>query len=317
MNKSLFFAVILAGCCTGSWGQQYPGHTVRIVVPFPAGSATDQLARVVAQQLHESLGQPFIIDNKAGALATIGTAEVAHSTPDGYTLVFGTNTTHAANVGLFKNLPYDPVKDFAPIIRTTTVPMVLVVRSDFAAHTVREFIDIAKRRPGELAGGFYSAGSQVAVVKFKNSAKIAALDVPYKGSPATMTDLMGGHIAYSIVDLTVALPLINGGKLKGLGVTSLSRTPSLPAVPPIAAEFPGFEVMIWHGLAAPAGTPRDVINVLYTATLKAITRPDTRAQLAKMDLTVDPLTADQFGEFIKSEIARWSKEIKEAGIEAQ
>jgi tripartite-type tricarboxylate transporter receptor subunit TctC len=315
MKKSVA-AGILAACWVGAaWSQQYPTRPVRLVVPFPAGSATDQLARVIATRLNQALGQPVVVDNRAGGLASIGTAEVARATPDGYTLVFGTNTTHAANVALFKKLSYDPVKDFAPVIRTTTVPMVLIVRSDSPAKSLTEFIKLAKSK--ELAGGFYSSSSQVAVAKLKRAAQFTALDVPYKGSPATVSDLMGGHIEFSVVDFTVALPLINAGKLRGLGVTTLARSPIVPALPPIASEFPGFEVTIWHGIAAPANTPPEVVNRLYQVTLKALGLPETKDQLAKLDLTIDPLAPDPFAAFIRSEIAKWSKEIKEAGIEPQ
>ena len=315
--KLTLAAIVFAGIAGTACAQQYPTHMVRLVVPFPAGSATDQVGRVLGQQLQDFLGQPFVVDNKPGALASIGTAEVAKSTPDGYTIALTTNTTHAANVALFKNLPYDPVKNFAPIVRVTTVPMVLVVRPDFPAQSMKEFIDYARAKSGALTAGYFSSGSQVSIAKLKTVGRFSTVDVPYKGSPATISDIIGGHISFSIVDLTVALPQVQGGKLKGLGVTALKRSPFAPELPALAESFPGFEMILWHGLAAPAGTPRDIVNKLYDAVAKSVDKAQTRTRLASLHLDVDLLNPDQFSDYIRREIAKWTKETKEAGIEPE
>ncbi|MBI3939018.1 MAG: tripartite tricarboxylate transporter substrate binding protein [Betaproteobacteria bacterium] len=315
--KRILITIILLGFVGGATAQQYPTRTVTVVVPFPAGSATDQVARVLAPQWQESLGRSFVIYNKAGALASIGTMEAAKSAPDGYTIALATNTTHATNVALFKKLPYDPVKDFAPIIRTTTVPTVLVVSPDSPAHTLKAFIDYAKAKSGTLTSGYWSSGSQVPIAKLKARAGFSTVDAAYKGSPATLSDIMGGHISFTFVDLTNALPQIQGGKLKGLGVTSLKRSPFAPDLPALAEVFPGFELIVWHGLVAPAGTPRDIVQRLYDTTSKILSKAETKAQLAKLKLSVEPLNPDEFSDYIKREIVQWSKDIKEAGIEPQ
>jgi tripartite-type tricarboxylate transporter receptor subunit TctC len=297
--------------------QAYPVKPVRVVVPFPAGSGSDQVARVLASQAAETLGHPFIVDNRPGALGSIGSAEVAKAAPDGYTLVHATNTTHAANVALLKTLAYDPAKDFAPIIRVTTVPVVLVTRPDFPAKTVNEFIDYAVSKSGQLTAGYFSAGSQVPIAKLRTLGKFTTVDVPYKGPPPAMSDLMGGHIAFSFADLTIALPLMQAGKLKGYAVTSLQRSPFASELPAFAEQFPGFEVILWNGWAAPAATPRQIVDKLHAAVSKGLATRDTKARLASLWLNVEPLNPDQFSDYIRKEIVKWSRDAKEAGIKPE
>ncbi len=249
----LICAIALAGTAAAVSAQDYPRHPVKLVVPFPAGAGPDQVARILSQQLHESLGQPFVVENRSGALGALGAAEVARSAPDGYTILITTNTTQAANVALFKNLQYDPAKDFAPIIRLITTSMMLMVRSDFP----------------------------------------------------------------TFADFAVGLAQIKGGKMKSLGVTSLARTPLAPDIPAIAEELPGFETILWYGLVAPAGTPRNVVNRLHRAVNESITKPDIKTRLGIMGLDVAPMSPDQFADYIKSEIAKWSREAKEAGIQPE
>lgn len=315
--KRALAAVLLFSIASLATAQSYPTKPVRIVVPFPPGSGSDQVARVLASQASEALGQPFIVDNRPGALGSIGAAEVAKSVADGYTIVHATNTTHAANVVLLKKLTYEPAKDFSPIIRVTTVPVVLVTRPDFPARTVKEFIDYAISRQGQLTAGYYSAGSQVPIAKLKALGKFTTIDVPYKGPPPAMNDLLGGHIAFSFADLTIALPLMQSGRLKGYAVTSLNRSPFAPDLPAFAEQFPGFEVILWNGWAAPAGTPRDVINRIHTAVSKAVASGETRTKLESLWLNVEPLNPEQFSEFIKREIVKWSRDAKEAGIQPE
>ena len=297
--------------------QGYPVRTVRIVVPYPSGSGPDMFARVLAQQLQESLGRPFVIDNKAGALGIIGTTDVSRSTADGYTLLLTTNTTQAANLALVKNLPYNPVKDFEPIVRVVSAPMVLLVKPEFPALTMKEFIAHAKSRTEGLSGGYGSAASQVSIAKLKTLGGFSAIEVPYKGIPPAVNDLLGGQISFTFADLPLAMPLIRSGKLKGMGVTSLKRLTGEPSLPAIAEEFPGFEVIGWQGLVAPAGTPKDVINKLYETMVIAMTKPEVRARIISMHQDIEVLNPEQFSKFIEREILKWSKDAKEAGIEPQ
>jgi tripartite-type tricarboxylate transporter receptor subunit TctC len=315
--KRGFAALVLTTLASIASAQSYPARPVKIVVPFPAGSGSDQVARVLASQMTEALGQPFVVDNRPGALGSIGSAEVARAPADGYTLVHATNTTHAANVALLQKIPYDPVKDFAPIIRVTTVPVVLVTRADFPAKTIKEFIEYAAARSGQITAGYFSAGSQVPIAKLAKLGKFTTVDVPYKGPPPAINDLLGGHIAFSFADLTIALPLMQGGKLKGFGVTSLQRSPFAPELPAFAELFPGFEIILWNGWAAPAGTPREIVARLHAAVAKALATGETRTRLASLWLNVEPLNPEQFSEFIKREIVKWSRDAKEAGIQPQ
>src|SRR4051812_31614431 len=216
------FALLIA-LAASAHAQTYPTKPVKLVVPFPAGSATDQVARLAGAQLQEALGQPFVVENKAGAQGGIAAAEVAKAAPDGYTLLVTTNTPQAANVSLFKKLNYDPVKDFSPVVRLGTTSFTLMVKPDFPARDLKEFISVVAKQPGKLSAGYGSAGSQVSVAMLKAMAKLDVVEVPYKGIPQSITDTMGGSLAFTFVDLGNALAQAKGGKLRGLAVTSAKR----------------------------------------------------------------------------------------------
>ncbi|HLX81531.1 MAG TPA: tripartite tricarboxylate transporter substrate-binding protein [Burkholderiales bacterium] len=313
----LLTSVSLAIAAGAATAQGYPAHTVKLVVPYGPGSSPDSVGRIVAQQMQEALGQPVIVSNVAGALANVGTAEVARAAPDGYTILLTTNTPHAANVALFRSLPFDPVKDFAPIVRLITTSMVLLVRSDFPANNLKEFIAYARTKPNGLTAGYGSAATIVSIAKLRTAAGFTTLDVAYKGVPLAITDVLGGQIDFTLGDFAVSMPQIRGGKMKGLGVTSPVRTPLAPDLPAIAEMFPGFETRIWYGLVAPAGTPRPVVSKLHDVVAASLLKPDVKARLAGLGLEPAPMTPDEFAEFIGKEIAKWTKEVREAGIEPQ
>ena len=308
---ALFFAAALASA------QSYPSHTIKVVVPYGPGSSPDSVGRIVAQQMQEALGQPVIVANVAGALANVGTAEVARAAPDGYTILLTTNTPHAANVALFKSLPFDPVTDFAPIVRLITTSMVLLVRSDFPASTLEEFIAYAKAKPGGLTAGYGSAATIVSIAKLRTAAGFKTLDVAYKGVPLAITDVLGGQVDFTLGDFAVAMPQIRGGKMKGLAVTSPRRTPLAPELPAIAETFPGYETRIWYGLVAPAHTPQPVVAKLHDVVSASLAKPDVKAKLAGLGLEPAPLPPVEFAAFIQQEIAKWTREIRDAGIEPQ
>jgi len=297
--------------------QPYPSRPVKLVVPFPAGSATDQVARLTGAQLQEAFKQPFVVDNKPGAQGSIAAAEVAKSAPDGYTLLVTTNTPQAANVSLFKKLNYDPVKDFAPIARLGTTSFMLMVRPDFPAKNLKEFIAQVRGQPGKLSAGYGSSGSQVSLALLKEMGKLDVVEVPYKGIPQTITDTMGGSLAFTFVDLGNAIAQAKGGKLRGLAVTSAKRTPLVPEVPAIAEELPGYELIAWFGVVAPAKTSTDVVHKLYQATVKGLAKPEVREKFAAIGTDVAPMDPAQFGRFIQAEIARWAKLVKLAKIEPE
>jgi len=316
MKKTLL-AAVLAISATCALAQPYPSRPVKLVVPFPAGSATDQVARVLGQQLQEVLKQPFVVENKAGAQGSIAAAEVARAAPDGYTLMVTTNTPQAANVSLFKKLNYDPVKDFAPVARLGTISFMLMVRADFPAQNLKQFLAHARANPGKLSAGYGSAGSQVSQAMLRSMAKIDFVDVPYKGLPQAITDVLGGSLAFTFADLANALAQQKGGKMRGLAVTSEKRSALAPEVPAIAEELPGYELIAWFALMAPAGTPPEIVARLHQITAAALAKPDIVARFATIGTDVAPMNPEQLGAFIRSEIAKWARMTKEAGIEPQ
>ena len=313
--KLLLVAALLF--CSQASAQSYPSRAVKMVVPFPAGSATDQIARVVGQQLQESLGQPFVVENKPGAQGAIAATEVARAAPDGYTLMVGTNTPLAANPSLFKKLNYDPAKDFAPIARLGTISFMIMVRPDFPAKTFKEFLAHAKANPGKLSAGYGSAGSQVSQAMLRSMGRIDFIDVPYKGLPQAITDVLGGQVSFTFADLANALAQIKGGKLRGIAVTSQKRSALAPDIPAVAEELPGYELIAWFALVAPAGTPAPVVSRLHDVTVKALAKPEVGARFAALGTDVAPLNADELGTFIRAEIAKWAKMAKEAGIQPE
>src|SRR5574341_796079 len=314
--RRLFLVLVLAYAPL-ALSQAYPSRPVKLIVPFPAGSATDQIARVIGQQLQEAMGQPFVVENKPGAQGSIAATEVARAAPDGYTIMVTTNTPQAANVSLFKKLGYDPVKDFAPIARLGTISFMIMVRPDFPAKNFKEFLAHAKSNPGKLSAGYGSAGSQVSQAMLRSMGKIDFIDVPYKGLPQAITDVMGGSISFTFADLANALAQIKGGKLRGIAVTSQKRSSLAPEVPAIAEVLPGYELIAWFALVAPAGTPAPVVNQLHEVTVKSLARPEVKARFDSLGTDVAPMNPAELGKFIQSEIAKWAKMAKEAGIQPE
>lgn len=304
----------LVGAAGSAAAQSFPTKPIRVVVPFPPGAGPDQLARLLSVPMQEVLGQPLVVENRAGAQGTIAATDVARANPDGHTLLMGTNTTQAANVGLFKKLAYDPLKDFAYVARLAQTSLILAVRSDFPATSAKEFIALAKAKRGELSGGFGSGGAQVSLGLLRSLGGIEFVEVPYKGIPIAVGEVVGGQIAFTFTDFTAGIGQWKAGRLKLLGVTSRNRSALAPEVPALAEDLPGFEITIWWGLMAPAGTPRDTVQRLSDAAIGALNRPDVRQRLA--GLSVDPaaMGPDDFTKFVGVEVPRWVKQIRDAGI---
>ena len=312
-----FLSIIVALAAFSVQGQSYPSRPVKLIVPFPAGSATDQVARVVGAELQQALRQPFVIENKAGAQGAIAAAEVAKAAPDGYTLMLTTNTPQAANVSLFKKLNYDPVKDFTPITRYGTTSFMLMVRPDFPAKDLKSFIAHARTRPGKLSGGYGSSGSQVSLAMLKQLGKLDIVEVPYKGIPQSVTDTMGGSLQLTFVDMANALAQVKGGKLRGLAVTNGKRSSLAPDLPAIAEELPGYEIIAWFALVAPAKLPEAIVQRLHEVNMKALAKPEVKDRFATVGTDVAPLGPAALGKFIQSEVAHWAKLVKLAGIEPE
>ena len=315
--KRISAFLALAFAAGTAFAQAYPSKPVKLVVPFPAGSATDQVARLTGQQLQEALKQPFVVENKPGAQGSIAAEFVAKSAPDGYTLLVTTNTPQAANVSLFKKLPYDPVKDFEPVVRLSTTSFMLMAKPDFPAKNLKELLAYVRTQPGRLSAGYGSAGSQVSIAMMKAMGKLDVVEVPYKGIPQTVTDVLGGTLSFAFVDLGNALAQAKGGKLKGFAVTSEKRTPLAPEVPAMAEELKGYELIAWFALMAPAGTPGDVVQLLFETTVKNIQKSDVKDKFAAIGTDVAPMNPAQLGAFIKSEIAKWATLVKQAGIQPE
>ena len=294
----------------------YPKRQIKIIVPFPAGAGPDQVARMLGQHLQDAFGQTVVIENRTGALGSIGAQEVARSEPDGYTLLMGTNTTQASNVAMLKNLPYDPAKDFAPIIRTTTTAMVLLVKPDFPAQNLAQFMEYARTHPN-MTAGYGSGASQISIGQLRSRGGMSVTAASYRGVPQAVTDVIAGVIDLAFADFSIAIPQMQGGTLRGIGVTSPRRNELIPDLPALAEAMPGFEATIWYGLLAPAGTPEPVVNKVYAESEKFLTTPATRAKLASVGVIVSPMRPDEFGTFIRSEIIRWTADSKAAGIEPQ
>jgi len=312
VRSALLAAVVLAA---SAQAQNYPSRPVKLVVPFPAGSATDQVARLTGAELAAALGAPFIVENKAGAQGSIAAAEVAKAAPDGYTLLVTTNTPQAANVSLFRKLSYDPVKDFAPIARIATTSFMLMAKPDYPPKTLKEFLAYSRTR--SQSAGYGSSGSQVSLALLKSMGRIDVLEVPYKGIPQAITDTLGGTIAFTFVDLGNALAQAKGGKLRGLAVTSAKRTPLAPDLPALSEELPGYELIAWFALMAPARTPPEVVLRLHRATAAALARPEVKEKFGAIGTDVAPLDPAQLGKFIEAEIAHWAKLVKLAGIQPE
>jgi len=309
--------LLLALCISNANAQTYPNKPVKLIVPFPAGSATDQVARVIGAELQAALGQPFVVENKPGAQGSIAATEVARAAPDGYTLMVGTNTPLAANPSLFKKLNYDPAKDFAPVARLSTISFMIMVRPDFPAKSFKEFLAHAKANPGKLSAGYGSAGSQVSQAMLRSMGGIDFIDVPYKGLPQAITDVLGGQISFTFADLANALAPIKGGKLRGIAVTSAKRSALAPDVPSIAEELSGYELIAWFALVAPAGTPAPVVARLHEITAASLAKPEVAARFAALGTDVAPMNPEQLAAFIKSEIIKFGRLAKEAGIQPE
>ena len=294
----------------------YPTKPIRIVVPFPPGGATDILARDVAQKLTEAWGQQVIVDNRPGAGGNVGSELVAKSAPDGYTLEMGTVGTHAINASLYAKMPYDHVKDFAPIILVAAVPNVLEVNPAIPVNSVTELIAYAKANPGKL--NFASSGNGTSIhlsgELFKVMAGVEMTHVPYKGSAPALQDLVGGQVQIMFDNLPPSLPMIRAGKLRALAVTSAARAPALPDVPTVAeAGLPGFEASSWFGLLAPAGTPPAIVAKINGEVAAWLATPEAKEQLSKQGAAAAGGTPDDFAKHIAAETAKWAKVVKASG----
>ncbi len=310
------FALLLA-CCAGiAAAQGYPAKPVRFIAPFPPGGSTDFLARLVAQKLTDAWGQQVVVENRGGAGGTIGVELAAKSPPDGYTIVMGHIGTFGANPTLYPKLPYDAIRDFAPITLLAMVPNGMVVHPSLPVRSVREFLAMARARPKQLLYGSGGSGSatHLAVVYLELLAKIDLVHVPYKGAGPSIIDLIAGQTSMTITGMPALMPHIKSGRLRPIGVGTAKRLAVMPDVPTIAESgVPGYEATQWYGILAPAATPRDIVARLNADIVKVLQRPDVRERLASDGAQPVGNTPEEFGAHIKAEIARWAPVVKASG----
>jgi tripartite-type tricarboxylate transporter receptor subunit TctC len=298
----------------------YPSRNIKMIVPYPPGGTTDLLGRLIADQIKTGLNAVVIVENKPGAGTTLGAEQVARSEADGYTLLMATSTTLAINKTLYKKLPYDPVKDFAPIALVAGVPFALIINPALPSKNLAEFIAYAKANPG-LAYGSAGNGSpqHLGAEMLKSAANIDIRHVPYRGSIPAMLDVIAGHIPFMVVDLQPALQQIKEGKVRVLGVTTPKRVAAAPDIPTIAeGGLPGYELVAWQGVVAPAGTPRPVVDALAAQIAKLLSDPATSERFTA--IAIEPLpgsTPDGFAAYIRTEVDRWADIVKKSGAEAE
>ena len=297
----------------------FPNKVIKLIVPVAPGGGADAVARMVSEKMSQSLGQPIIIENKAGASGSIAAMDVARAAPDGYTLMQCFVATHSTNPAVLK-LKYDPIADFAPVGMMAQTSNVLVVSDKSKAKNLQEFLALARAKPGSLSFSSAGAGSATHLIMeyLENQAKVDLVHVPYKGAAPAMQDLLGGQVEAMFPSLTTALPHIKAGKLRALAVASIKRDPMLPDVPTVAEQgFAGFSAIQWWGLCAPAKTPEAVVARLNKALNDALALPDIQARLHEMAAEPTPVTPAQFGSFLKAEVIKWKKLVSDTGLQIE
>lgn len=299
--------------------QAFPTKPLRLVVPFPAGSASDSAARILAKAMGEELKQPIVVENKPGANGIVGVEQVKLAAGDPYVLLVTASTTHAANLSLYKQLPYDPIKDFTPLAKIGVTAFVLMVRPDFPANNVQEFLTYARRQDGKLNYAHGTAGMLASASLMAKMGNFSAQAIAYKGNPPALIDLMGGVVDFSFVDVGNAVVQMKSGKLKGLGVTMLRRTVLAPDLPTIAeaGNMPGFEIVPWVGLLAPANIAKEARDTLMSAAMNALNRSDVKAQLTTAGLDPEPLDGAGLARTIDTDIKLWARILTEAGVQPE
>jgi tripartite-type tricarboxylate transporter receptor subunit TctC len=315
----LFLSIAAAALAMTAQAQSWPQKSVRFIVPFPPGGATDISARMLGQKLTEIWGQTVVIENRGGAGGGVGAAEAARAAPDGYTLFFPSGSVMTANQHIYAKMAYNPEKDFVPVTNVVSGPQVLVVSASSPYKSVKDLIDAAKAQPAKLTFGHAGIGSQthLAAENFVNSAGINAVQVPYKGEGPSLVGLVGGDTTFAVTNVAAALGHISSGRLRALGVTSKTEFAQLPGVPPIANTLPGFENTGWFGIVAPTGTPKEIVQKVYQDTKKALESTEMRARLYVQGLAPVGNTPEEMGRAMKEETALWARVVRERRIKVE
>ena len=319
MNIGAFAIAVLGTLAsTLALAQAYPTRPVTLVVSFAAGSGTDGVARIVGQKLSERLKQPVVVDNKAGANGQIAADYVKNAKPDGYTLWMTTNTTHSANPSLVKELRYDPIKDFTPIILTGELPFALVVNNDLPAKTLKEFMAYARANPGKISYATPNSTSLVTMETIKRIAGIDIVQIPYKSSPQAMTDLVGGQVQVYVADFGSGMAMLKSDKIRTLGVTTARESKILPGIAPIGATVKGFDLTSWNGIFGPAGMPKDIVDRLNAELQVVLAEKDTQDKLGHLGFEVWPSkTPEEFAQYVRDQLTHWGALIRQSGVQPQ
>ena len=316
-RRQLVLALSASSLASAGVLAQSTAKPVRIVVPFAAGSYTDNVLRIALPALSEKLGAPIVVDNRPGANGIIAADAVAKAAPDGLTFLMGGASANAANPSLYKSLPYDPVKDLVPVVRFGLLPFVLLVNPSVPVKTVPELIDHARKNPGKLAYATPNSATLVGMETFKRLAGVDILQVPYKSSPQAMLDLVAGQVQVLIADFATAMPHVRSGKARVVAATMARRTPLMPEVPVVAEVLKGYDISAWNGLFAPAGTPREAMTRLADAAAAALAQRDVQDKLSGIGFEISPLGPDGFGPYVREQIGVWAQIIRDSGIKPE
>ena len=299
------------------WAQSYPNRPIKLIVPYPPGQGTDLLSRIIAERVSASIGQQVVVENRPGAGANIGTEFVAKALADGYTLLMGTNATHAMNPAMYASIPFDPIRDFAPIMIVGTLPMVLSANSAFPAASLKEVIAQARAKPNTVNVALPSNTARVVLELLKQADGADLFGIPYKGSGAALTDLIGGQVQLMIDTATATMAQASAGKIRAIAISTTQRTEIAPNLPTFAESgVPGFDIAGWNALFAPRGTPPEIVNLLNAEVAKALAQPEVRQRILRMGSEPGGGSPEKLKAFVESEVQRWGNLIRKAGIRA-
>ncbi len=318
LSRRSALTLLLAASAAPAFAENYPSRPVTILTPFAAGSATDTAARLIGKYLEAALGQPFIIENRDGAGGMIAAEAAAHANPDGYTLLLTSNSTHSAAPGLFKKVPYDPIKDFTPIARIGSFPSFIAVTNDLPVKSMHELVAFAKANPGAINAGYGNSTGRITTEVFKRRLNLDITPVAYRSNPAAVTDLMAGHVQMGVPDFSTGLPLLKAEKIRPLAVLTKERDPTLPDLPTLdETVMPGYDLLAWAGMFGPAGLPRQVVDTLAKPMETALAKLDVRERFRKSGVEIAWIGPAGFADYVKTELVKWTTVIKQAGIEPE
>jgi tripartite-type tricarboxylate transporter receptor subunit TctC len=318
MSRRAALTLLLAAGATPAFAEDYPSRPVTILTPFAAGIATDTAARLIGKYLQDSLGQPFIVENRDGAGGMIAAEAVARAAPDGYTILLTSNSTHSAAPALFKTVPYDPIKDFTPIARVGSLPSFIAVTPDLPVKTIQEFVAYAKANPGKINAGYGNSTGRITTETFKRRLNLDITPVAYRSNPAAVTDLMAGHVQMGVPDFSTGLPMLKAEKIRPLAVLTKERDPTLPDVPTLnETVMPGYDLLAWTGIFGPAGMPQKAVDTLAKPIEAALAKQDVRDRFRDAGVEIFWIGPAGFSNYVKTELVKWTTLIKSAGIEPE